>query len=79
MMSASGQKQNSPDIYDAISRDSEPLQSYNRRNNEQMMLGIMNQVEYRSENVVHLEEPSVHNVGVIYVPSSRYRNFETQQ
>ena len=79
MMSGSDQKQNSPDVYNAIPWDPEPQQVYNMRESEQMKLGIRNQVEDISENEIHLEEPSVHNVGLIYVPSSTYRKFETQQ
>ena len=62
MLLGSGQKQNSPDIYDAIPRDPEPQQGYNMRKSEQMNLGIMDQTGDRSENVARLEEPSVHNV-----------------
>ena len=49
------------------------------RESEQMKLGIRNQVEDISENGRHLEEPSVHDVGLVYEPSSTYRNVEVQQ
>ena len=79
MMSGSDQKQNSPDVYNAIPWDPEPQQGYNMRESEQMKLGIRNQVEDISEEGINIAEPSIHNVEFIYAPSSTYRNIEIQQ
>ena len=49
------------------------------RESEQMTLGIANQLKDKSENRVQLEEPIVHHIGLIYVPSSTYRTYETRQ
>ena len=78
-ISTFGQKQVSPDLYNTISRDPEPQQGYNMRESEQMTLGIANQLEDKSESAVQLEGPIVHDIGLIYVPSSTYRTYETRQ
>ena len=67
-MSGSDQKQNSPDIYDAIPRGPEPQQGYTMREYEQVNLGIWIQVEDISENVIDIEEPSIHDVNSFMHP-----------
>ena len=47
------------------------------KDNEQMNPGIRNQAEYMSRNETHFNESSNRNVGIIYTPSSTYRNVET--
>ena len=77
LTSGSGQKPYSSDTYDGIPRVLEPQQGYNMRDSEQMNLGIRNQAEYMNRNEIHFNESSNRNVGIIYTPSSAYRDVKT--